>query len=66
MLGEAESVKNIKERRNVRIRGIVNVQVKITSDNEFRGGCDKIFKYGGEFRDEVTSTKMGDDKHLRE
>jgi hypothetical protein len=37
MLGEAESVKNIKEGGNIRSQGIVEVQVKVSGDDEFRG-----------------------------
>ena len=35
MLGKVESVKQVHKRRNMRTRGIINVEVKVTGEDEF-------------------------------
>lgn len=44
VLAKGKSIKEIEERRRGRIIGYINMNVEITSDDEFRRGSGKVFK----------------------
>ena len=48
-LRKAEVIKQGKKRSGLRRIGVVHVEVEVTSDDEFRGGRDKVFKKDSEF-----------------
>jgi hypothetical protein len=50
MLGKVESVKQVRKRRNMGSRGIINVEVKVAGEDEFGWGWNKIFKERSKFR----------------